>query len=390
MYLSAFLHRDAFFEIANRWISNRFKPEDPLQITKIVTYDSLLAWETLLSFTDDLLGSLTRASVTKTPLSHKKELKDLICNTSHSKRERTKRLIAEYRRVPEFFYIGSPIVGYVYHDSPSNILSICRLKRVKRIAEKSSRYAKMLVIDRILKDAHEAARKGAYQTSPSNEPPHEFLMQAESELMGYIKAHGIELPVEPMTIKDVLGMKVIDHGYGEKGIESAISGLPGARIIEKERHTGRYNASHYVVELDVPIDSVTEKIRRNPHKTVHFTRRGLSAEHIYEDFESFISSGAETIQLDLILTSFDELVESEIGRSMHEIRIFQQRQQKGFLGNIPTNLEYIIEYLFAVGLSPVTQIDEIPIKIWGRYLPDTLSHEIRELFRMPEFSLING
>ncbi|MFH1025594.1 MAG: hypothetical protein V1764_02835 [Nitrospirota bacterium] len=261
---------------------------------------------------------------------------------------------------------------------------------MKRIAEKSSRYAKILITDRILKAARVAARKGGQQSSALVDPPHEILVQAERELMGHIRAHGIELPAEPMTIKDVLGMKLIDRDCGEKQVESAISRLPGARIIEKERHAGDYNAFHYVVELDVHIDSVTDKILGNRDKTSHFTGRGLSADGSYDDFLSFISTGADTIQLDLILTSFDELIESEMGRSMHENRIFQQRQQKGFLGNIPTNIEYIIEYLFAVGLSPATRIDEIPIKIWGRYLPDTLSHVIRELYGMPEFSLIGG
>ena len=41
MYLSAFLHRAEFFEITNRWLSDRFEPEDPLKTTRIITYDSL-------------------------------------------------------------------------------------------------------------------------------------------------------------------------------------------------------------------------------------------------------------------------------------------------------------------------------------------------------------
>ena len=66
---------------------------------------------------------------------------------------------------------------------------------------------------------------------------------------------------------------------------------------------------------------------------------------------------------DLILTTFEELIESEIGRSMHETRIFLQRQQQTYFVNIPTNVEYIIEYLLAIALIPVVSIEEIPIKI---------------------------
>jgi hypothetical protein len=75
---------------------------------------------------------------------------------------------------------------------------------------------------------------------------------------------------------------------------------------------------------------------------------------------------------------------------MHEARIFRQRQERALYGNIPVNIEYILEYLLAVGLSPVVKIDEIPFKIWGRYLPDTLSFCIRRLYGIPEFSLIDG
>ena len=74
---------------------------------------------------------------------------------------------------------------------------------------------------------------------------------------------------------------------------------------------------------------------------------------------------------------------------MHEARIFKQRQHQSSFGNIPTNIEYLIEYLIAVGLSPAVHIDEIPIKIWGRYLPDTLSHRIRSLYNMPGYSIIH-
>jgi hypothetical protein len=57
------------------------------------------------------------------------------------------------------------------------------------------------------------------------------------------------------------------------------------------------------------------------------------------------------------------------------------------MGYIPTNVEFLLEYLFAVGFSPQTQIDHVPIKLWGRYLPDTLVSEIRRLYHLPEYDL---
>jgi hypothetical protein len=49
------------------------------------------------------------------------------------------------------------------------------------------------------------------------------------------------------------------------------------------------------------------------------------------------------------------------------------------------NVEFLIEYLFAVGLSPRITIERLPIKLWGRYLPDSIGYHIRQLYYMPEF-----
>ena len=51
------------------------------------------------------------------------------------------------------------------------------------------------------------------------------------------------------------------------------------------------------------------------------------------------------------------------------------------------NVEFLIEYLLAVGISPHTNIERLPIKIWGRYLPDTVIDHIRALHGMPDVEL---
>jgi len=388
MYISAFLHRNELFDITNRWLSNKLEPKDPLQITKIITYDSFAAWETLLPFADNLLKHLTNFSVFRKSISNKKDLKDFICNTKNQKTDRVKHLVSEYLRVSEFYYIGSPLSGYIYHDARPQILSICRFKRVKRIAEKASRYASMYISDKVRVEAYEMCQRGKQALNYKDQIPNEMLMEAEKKVMSRIKAYGIELPVQTMTIKDVLGIKVIDNGYGGKTLESGISKFNGAKIVEKERHTGKYKATHYVVALSVDFDDLINKFNKNSND-MHFTQKGLPVDRLNEDFAEFVVTGADTVYVDLIFTSFEELIESEIGRSMHENRIFKQRLQNKIFSNIPINIEYIIEYLIAVGLSPTIHIDEIPIKIWGRYLPDTLSDKIRKLYQMPEYSMIS-
>jgi hypothetical protein len=382
------MHRDELLEITNRWFSNKLEPDDPLRITRIITYDSFAAWAKLLDFMKDLNNKLFPMTVHQKPVTIKKELKDFICNGTLPKSDRINQLISKYKYLPEYYYVGSPLAGHLYHDDKQQVVSMCRLKRVKRIAEKTSRYAALHINDKIREMADNIWREEGGNPDNYVPLPKDILARAEKRLMLSIKNTGLILPTDIVTIKDVLGVKVIQNGVSESKLESVIDRFSGAAIIEKEIHTGNYNAIHYVIELKVDIQDIILKFKSR-HKQAMFSNRGLPEDRLLEDFEAFVGTGSDTVQLDLIFTTFDELIESEIGRSMHEARIFKQRQHQSSFGNIPTNIEYLIEYLIAVGLSPAVHIDEIPIKIWGRYLPDTLSHRIRSLYNMPGYSIIH-
>jgi hypothetical protein len=80
-------------------------------------------------------------------------------------------------------------------------------------------------------------------------------------------------------------------------------------------------------------------------------------------------------------------VESELGSSIHEERIISQRDSKVYKGYVPMNVEFLLEYLFAVGFSPQTEIEHLPIKLWGRYLPETLIYYVRRLYHLPQQDL---
>jgi hypothetical protein len=34
-------------------------------------------------------------------------------------------------------------------------------------------------------------------------------------------------------------------------------------------------------------------------------------------------------------------------------------------------------------LSPEVRIERLPVKLWGRYLPDTISLHVRQLYHLP-------
>ena len=387
MYISAFLHRDALFEITGRWLSSRLEPQDPLQITRIINYDGFAARETLMGFIPPLLAHLGKPDYSVRAIHRKKDLKDWICNGLNGGTSRIHSLCAAYRSMPEFYFIGSPVAGKLFHDEDGRIICFSRLKRVRRIAEKANRYVSAHIFQNVQKEAMALLGQRGVRWSAGAELPLDILAEAELKVMREIKENGIRLPVQALTLKDVLGMKIIDTGFGEQGIEGAIDSMASATIVEKEQHSGDYNAVHYVIELTVDFQTLNTAFKRWANPSI-LASRGLPAENVCADFAAFIQTGVDSVQVDLILTSFDELVESEIGRSMHEIRIFRQRQQNAFYGNIPVNIEYILEFMLAVGLSPTVTLDDIPIKIWGRYLPDTLSHLIRQLYHLPEYTLL--
>jgi len=116
--------------------------------------------------------------------------------------------------------------------------------------------------------------------------------------------------------------------------------------------------------------------------------RGIPETDLRKGLEPLLDGAEPTLRIELILSTFPDMVESELGNSLHEERIIAQRDDKVYKGYIPMNVEFLIEYLFAVGLSPQVHIDRLPIKLWGRYLPDSVIDEIRALYKMPHCELL--
>jgi len=117
------------------------------------------------------------------------------------------------------------------------------------------------------------------------------------------------------------------------------------------------------------------------------TLRKRAEEELQKGLEPLLEGTEPTMKIELILSTFPDLVESELGSSIHEERIIAQRDTKVYKGYVPMNVEFLLEYLFAVGFSPETTIDHLPIKLWGRYLPETLIHYVRRLYNLPQQDL---
>jgi len=47
---------------------------------------------------------------------------------------------------------------------------------------------------------------------------------------------------------------------------------------------------------------------------------------------------------------------------------------------IASNASFLIEYMLMLALSPTIDVGDLPVKMWGRYLPDVYSVAIWKLF----------
>jgi hypothetical protein len=152
------------------------------------------------------------------------------------------------------------------------------------------------------------------------------------------------------------------------------------RVVEREIHTGLYNAVNLIIRHQPPREEILAQPLAGRALQV-MQRRGLSVEAAQREFEGFVRSGEDSVQMEIILCDYEEMLESEIGRCMHEDRIIRQRLDQQYRGHLACNIEYLMEYLFAFSATGRQQVGELPFKLWNRYLPDYFHEVLRNLSR---------
>jgi len=386
MYLTGLVHRDRLFEVATRWFRDRIEPADGRFITQVFTYESLISGLPARRFLTDILRAVHAEPFRLERLYLKDEVRQAIIRGCHEPTPRMAALFAQYREVPEEFFPRTPVDLMLATDPAGRLLGMTRIKRVRRVAEKASRR----VADHLAGAIQESARTLAAQRASQAGLPLDHLitplevMEQEFEKAERIVSQAFrdqELVFPPATLRidDFIGLKLVGSPETQVRIERAIAHHPRASIVEREVHTGDYNAVNLLVDLALP--PVAEIVDRVLGQEWHFAAgRGLSPEELARGFTDYVERGARTFRAEVILTSYAELVESEFGRSMHEVRIIDQRERAAYKGRIATNASYIIEFLLMMALSPTVHVDALPVKMWGRYLPDTFSTAIWQLF----------
>ena len=395
MYLTSFIHRNALFNIAERWFCNRPESGDGRSLTEILICDGFVVKETLAVLTERLLDMTHRRPFHQKPIRSKGELRDIICGDDQGAEPRVAELFRRYRENPDYYYREAPTNSMVYLDEQNHLLGSFRIKRPKRIAEKANRRIADWIFGKVIAQAQEMARERARQSgvpldgfvTPYEEMLREFI-RAEEFIAGSFRDGSIKFDRAALTIQDVGAIKIIAGNNELQQLEKVLIQTPDIAVLEREDFNGKYKAANLI--LEVPWDSayVCQRYRES-RAWERYLDRGISEDDLKKGLEQFLGDVEPKINIEVILSTFPDMVESEFGSSIHEERIIAQRDDKHYRGYIPMNVEFLVESLFAVGFSPKIDIDRVPIKLWGRYLPETLSSYIRQLYNLPEHDLLH-
>lgn len=398
--LTSLLHRQDLKDIIFRWMSNQLLEEDCGRIKKIVNFNVYITHLYLDSFCNDLFRLLSGGNIWSFYTNTKGDLKDFVLQVAPYSDERIVYLKSRYEKYPEDFYRSTPFRGKIYcsasREHPS-YLGHSRIKRFRRVAEKASRRMIDMILGEIRKRADQLASERASRLgipqhqlfTPLEEQKEEFA-HAERRFLKHLRT-GTFQPDEEMVkaaaIHDVAGVKtIIDNGRKDL-LEAFFNDSPGCTIVEKEVHSGNYDAVNYIIRLTLDKKSL---INRPPDARVIdvLAARGLNRARTADDYRNFVDTAEDTVFLEVIASDYREMIESEFGRSMHEERILSQRNQVEYRSSVARNVRYITEYLFLFAVSGKERIHKLPVKLWEKTMPDTYDHAIRELWDIPTMPVL--
>lgn len=377
MYLTAMTHRDELFDLTMRWMNDDFHPEDGETLTRIFVYESAisaLAIERVLG----LLGKFRNAPLNTRRVRTKHELREAVIKHLCPGTSRMEELAKSFHDNPTYFFPFLPIDALVITDDSSRLLALGRIKRMARVAEKVS----FRLVEALYKEIQAKARSLAEQRAAqagvpldafvsSDEAMQSDFVQAEEAVAHSFKDKTIHIESTALTINDILGFKIIAPQETLDLVPSMLDGETGVRVVEIQKHSGNYNAVNLLLDLDLtPTDRLTARLGGMDWGLAK--KRGLKPENIQRDIGNYVLTGEDCVRIELILTTPEELMEAEFGRSIHELRVLRLRQRQAYSGPLAQNAGYLIEYMLTLATSPTVRIPEIPVKMYGRYLPEEI------------------
>jgi len=210
-------------------------------------------------------------------------------------------------------------------------------------------------------------------------------MRVEQGLLARLhERRHVPLP-EHLAINDVAGLKVI---LGAHELQRLLTLLQetGSRVIEQELHDDVYRATNLIVSYRPDREAILAEPLHDRMLRV-FEAHGYTPGQANAAFREFVLSGEDSVCLEIIATDYLEMLESEIGRCMHEERIIRQRHNPRYYGQLAQNVGFLMEFLFTFPALPYRQLERLPLRIQDRYLPDYFDEVRRKLFNNPTVEL---
>jgi len=390
--INSFLHRDVLNDIIRRWMYDEARPSDADLITRLVHFNRVYVSRYLDFFAGRIFRELHQQCFSQT-IKIKGDLKDALVADPPCRNERIDELILDYRQNPGRFYRETPFHGTLYFTRRNGFaayIGSSRIKRVRRLAEKAARRIIDRIFDRIKRHADTLADERArllgiprekLLTTPADMT--EEFMIAENRLLSDLRE---KRPIagngEILAINDVAGVKVVLEKPGQRKLIELLGRFPDCDVVEQERHTGRYNATNLLIRFRPPREEILSR-PLGPGILNIMQGRGFSASEANQSFAEFVRSGEGDVLLEIIFSDYQEMLESEIGRCIHEDRIIEQRLRQQYRGPLARNIQDLLEYLLSFPASHQRELGELPIKIWNRYLPDYFDEILKQLFHIP-------
>ena len=397
--ITSYLHRDELFDLISRWMVDKPEPTDADRLARIILFNQEYVSRYLAVFAAELFECLHGPGLTTRDITLKGELKDVIVCNPPCQNDRINALIRQYHGQPGRYYRETPFLGTLFLKGEPGFetyVGSTRIKRVRRLAEKCARIITDQIFSSIKTQADALAEERARRLGISRlqlvTPPEEMIeefLEAENHILEQL-AYSRQLMAMPiLNINDVAGIKVISEADQYQTLLDCLRNSLSCEIVEEERHTGIYNATNLIVRFHPPADRILADELSDASLLNNLKRRGIPPGQADREFAEFVRTGEDSVCLEIIVISYKENLESEIGRCIHEDRIVEQRRGKQYRGHLAKNIEYLMEYLFTFPASGEVKIGNLPIKLWNRYLPDYFDEVMKELFHLKNRRFFN-
>ena len=388
------MHRDDLFDITMRWLNDDPHEDDGRRLTEIFLFESAVSAPIVQDIMLRLFAKLYSGPLSVERVQYKDVLRARLIDGIPSATLRMRELIEAYQKSPEEFFPGMPVDAVILSTPAQRLVSLSRIKRPTRVAEKVAFRLTDALADRVRQEAEVFASARALARGvpldrliSTEQQMREDFVAAERAVASEFRQGKFSFHRHQLTINDIIGFKLIGDEGELLWAEHMLAEEPNITVVEREEHRGHYNATNLLIDIELPPvgQIIDDNARRDWHQAA---QRGLDASLAPKRFASYVESGARTVRTEVILTTYPELIESELGRSLHELRILRLRDRQSYSGQIAQNARYIIEYLFAVAYAPTAYVPTLPVKMWGRYLPDTVLTAVGQLFGVKQNGLL--